>query len=273
MNIIFCFHHTYKYLEDYILSILPVINAKLEIYNSYSLNISFEKQNKYIFVSGVPYNLLSKITDFNVYLIATEQLCNPKKLKELYNSSNEKLNIIDYSLYNLQYYDSIRYNKKFFLPYQINYNEIMNTKKTSDVCLIGDIVPPNRQYIIDALKTKNINVDIIGGFGKSRDEQLFKYKIILNIGYFDYYKVFEHIRCDRCVYNKMIVISDMKNYMEGIYLQDYIIFESYDNIPNKVSEVLNNYDNYYNKIFSNFNFETISKTITHLSKDVIAELC
>jgi hypothetical protein len=272
MNIIYCFEHTYKYLEDYILSILTLLTAKLEIFTN-CLEITFEKQNNYIFVHSISYNLLSKITHSNVYLIATEQLCDPKKLKELYNSSEEKLNIIDYSLCNLQYYDSIKYNKKFFLPYQINYDEIRNIEKTHDVCLIGDyFIPPRRQHIIDELKKKNINVDIISGFGKSRDEQLFKYKIILNIGYFDYYKVFEHIRCDRCVYNKMIVISDLKDHMEGVYLKDHIIFESYDNIPNKVYEVLIDYDNYYHTLFSTFNFETISETLTNLSKDAIETL-
>lgn len=270
MNIVFCLGHTYKYLEDYILSILPVIKAKLVIFNN-TLNINFEKQHRYIFIQGIPFNLISKITYSNVYLINTEQLCDPKKLKELYNLSNEKLNIIDYSLCNLRYYHSIRFNKKFFLPYQINYNEIVNINKTRDVCLIGDVIPINRQHIIDLLKSKNINVDIVTNFGKIRDEQLFNYKIILNIGYYDFYKVFEHIRCDRCVYNKMIVISDTKDHMEGIYLKDYIIFESYDNIPNKVHEVLNNYNNYYTKLFSTFNFETISNTINVLSKDVIEE--
>ena len=271
MNIVLCFTNTYKYLEDYILSILPIINATIVIYDN-TLNITFLKENRYLFIQSIPADLLTRITDLNVYLINTEQLCDAKKLQELYNATNKKINIIDYSFCNLQYYNAIQYNKKYYLPYQINYKEHLDIRKTHDICLIGDDIPKNRQNILDILKLKNINVDIISGFGKYRDSQLFKYKILLNIGYFDFYKTFEHIRCDRCVYNKMIVISDTKHYTEDNYLKDYIIFDEYNNIPNTVYNVLHNYDYYYQLLFSNFNLNIISKKISELSKDIVDEL-
>jgi hypothetical protein len=271
MNILLCCTHTYKYLEDYILSILPIINAKIIIFDNV-LNITFLKKNRYLFIQSIPANLLSKIIDLNIYLINTEQLCDTKKLQELSYATNDKINIIDYSFCNLQYYNTIRCNKKYYLPYQINYKEYHDITKTHDICLIGDIIPKNRQNIIDILKSKNINVDIISGFGKDRDTQLFKYKILLNIGYFDFYKTFEHIRCDRCVYNKMIVISDKKHYTEENYLKDYIIFDEYNNIPNTVYNVLHNYNYYYQLLFSNFNLNIISNKISELSKDIVDEL-
>ena len=62
------------------------------------------------------------------------------------------------------------------------------------------------------------------------------------------HKIFESIRCDRCIFNRMIVISDKKENMELYNLKDYMIFEDYDKIADKAIEVLNNYDMYYKKL-------------------------
>ena len=178
--------------------------------------------------------------------------------------------MIDYINTNFKYYDN-KYNK-YLLPYQINHCEIFKTNKQKNVCLIGTInnIPSNRQNIINLLKQKNINVDIISGFNTARDVNLFKYKIILNIGYYpDNCKVIETFRCDRCIYNKMIVVSDMKDNIEEYYLKEHIIFTDYNNIPDKVIEVINNYDEYYNKLFSKLNIEEINCKLYNLSKNLI----
>jgi hypothetical protein len=183
----------------------------------------------------------------------------------------QNINIIDYSYANFSYYNNFK-NNKYVLPYQINYSEIYNTYKQKDICLIADCFPVNRQIIIDALKAKNIIVDIISGFGKKRDEELFKYKILLNISFQKDFNVFESIRCDRCVYNKMIVISDVKKNNETHHLKDYVIFEEYENIPDKVVDVIKNYDYYYDKLFKNFDIEQISYKINDISKELVEKL-
>ena len=99
-----------------------------------------------------------------------------------------------------------------------------------------------RQKIINELQNKGINIDIISGWKKERDEKLFTYKILLNLCNEKDYKIFESLRCDRCIFNKMIVISDKKDDMYSYYLKDYIIFEDYNKIADKAIEVLNNYD-------------------------------
>lgn len=271
MNIIICNNQTFKYFEDYIHSILYVIKGQLFLFD-YEVNIHIDKNNNYIFMQTIANKFFEYITNYdNIYLINTEQLSFEKKQLEI-NKYPKNLSIIDYSSSNLKYYD-VKY-KKYYLPYQINYNEIYNINKERDICLIGtvDSIPFNRQNIINILK-KNFNIDIVSGFNKIRDAELFKYKIILNIGYYDNNcRVMETFRCDRCVYNKMIVISDMKDDIENYYLKDYVIFTEYNNIPDKVIEVINNYDEYYNKLFSNFNFKEIEDNLFNMSKNILDKL-
>lgn len=273
MNIIICNKYTFKYFEDYIYPIINIINAQLLLFDQY-IDINFINKNNYIFIQNIDNNFFNYIENNsnNIYLINTEQL-SVEKLNIQINTYPKNVIIIDYSNSNLKYYYTDY--TKYFLPYQINYNEIFNYKKVNDVCLIGTInnIPTNRQNIIDSLKEKNINVDIISGFGKDRDINLFRYKIILNIGYYqDNYKIMETIRCDRCVYNNMIVISDIKDDIDDYYLKDYVIFTDHSNIPDKVIEILNNYEEYYNKLFSKFNIEDIQFKLNNLSKTIIEKL-
>jgi hypothetical protein len=266
MNYIICSKHVYTYVEDYIASILQIIHAIVVPH------IHYEDTNNYICIQDIPNNLLHDKP--NVYLFNIEQLSSTSKFNYhmLRYQNYTNIKIIDYSSSNMVYYNHFQH-KKFLLPYQLNVHEILNLNKEKNVCLIGDdYIPPTRQYIIDILKSKNIHVDIINGFGKTRDEKLFEYKIILNISYCKDFNIFESIRCDRCVYNKMIVISDIKQHIENHHLKDYVIFEDYENIPNKVADVITNYEYYYDKLFKNFDFEQISTTIHELSNEVIEQL-
>jgi hypothetical protein len=272
MNIIICNEQTFKYFEDYVMSIIPLLKAKLVLFNSY-INLSFSTNNNYIFIQNVNNNFFKENSNNkNLFLINTEQLSVEKLRTEINNYPNNLI-IIDYSIANLKYYkkDFIKY----LLPYQINYNEIFNIAKNKDICLIGtqNSIPFNRQNIINLLKEKNVNVDIVSGFNQLRDNNLFKYKIILNIGYFpDNYKIFESFRCDRCIYNKMIVISDIKEDIEKYYLNNYVIFENYEKIVDKVVDVLNNYEVYYNKLFLDFDFKKIEDKISILSKPLLDKI-
>lgn len=272
MNIIICNENTFKYFEDYIRSVINLLKAKLVLFNSY-INLSFSTNNNYIFIQNVNNNFFKENSNNkNLFLINTEQL-SVEKLRRQINNYPNNLIIIDYSIANLKYYK--KEFIKYLLPYQINYNEIFNIAKNKDICLIGTqcSIPFNRQNIINLLKEKNINVDIVSGFNQLRDNNLFKYKIILNIGYFpDNYKIFESFRCDRCIYNKMIVISDMKDDIENYYLHKHIIFVNYNEIVDKVIDVINNYEDYYNNLFSNFEFKEIEEKIHNLSKPLLDRL-
>lgn len=255
-----------KFMVEYINSIKKLFKFDLIIYdNEKTFKYNFKVNEKYIFVYKIP----KKIKNYkkNFFLLNTEQLSKKKNLNNI-NILHNNLNIIDYSMENLNF---IKNKEKFYLPYQINYEEIYNFEKSKNVCMMWN-QSPKRQFIIDALKKKNIITDIIKGYGNERDNILFKYKIILNISYDDTYNIFESIRCDRCIYNKMIVISDKKINFENYYLNKYIIFEDYDKLVEKVEFVLNNYNKIHNDLFTNLSFNKIEKNLIELSNKTINRL-
>jgi hypothetical protein len=272
MNTIYCAETLYCYMKDYIESIKIIITHKLILFsNVNSINITDDKN--YIFIQSIPDIICRNIMpeQKNIYLINTEQMKPSWILDMKLRKYPENVTMIDYIDSNLKYYES-KY-KKYMLPYQVNDNEIYNITKTKSICIIGDNnIPPRRQHIIDELKKRDIPVTIVSGFNKQRDYDVFQHKVLLNIGYTDEYNKMESIRCDRCIYNKMIVISDNKEDSDNYYLKEHIIFEEYQNIANKVVDILNNYDEYYNKLFESFNINDIKQKIHVLSSDIVNQL-
>jgi hypothetical protein len=163
--------------------------------------------------------------------------------------------MIDYSKSNLKHLDN---SNNLYLPYQVNKMEILNYEKTKDVAFIG--APSEyRTNIINKLKEKGINVDILNGWYRERDEKLLRYKIILNIHYNENYKIFEEIRCNRCIFNKMIVITQTSEYMDDYPLKKYIIEKDYDDLVDTVVNVLDDYKNVHKKLFEDFNLNELTE--------------
>jgi hypothetical protein len=242
---IICEKELYPVIEDYIVSFYKKINASIILYNKPSEIPKINNNDIYIYVKYIHDEQLCQLNNNtkNVYLLNTEQLVLFDHLPRL-NAYPKYIKMLDYNKSNLKYYNGY-YTK--FLQYQINNDEIYNLPKTKDICIMSNITD-YRQKIINELKKKGININIINGWRKERDDKLFTFKIIINLGYSDKHKIFESLRCDRCIFNKMIVISDMKEDIELYNLKNYMIFEEYENITNKTIEVLNNYDIYYKKL-------------------------
>ena len=70
----------------------------------------------------------------------------------------------------------------------------------------------------------------------------------------------------------MIVISDTKDDQNSNYLKDFIIFEEYEKIPNRVISVLQNYDTIYKNLFENFDIQEIDNKIKKLSLSTVNHL-
>jgi hypothetical protein len=250
----------FKFFEDYIDSIKKDAIIKISDKDDIEIN-NFDK---FVFFRIIPNNFLEKFNtnSTNLYLLNTEQLSVQERLEPIYNYP-KFVKMLDYSYGNLKYYD-----KKFkpkVLEYQINYNEItpyINLPKTNDICIIG--LSEKRKGIVDQLKEKGVNVDIITGWKEERDKKLFTYKIILNISYSDDYKIMEPLRCNRCIFNKMIVISDIKEDIDSYPLKDYIISVEYNEMSDKIIEVLNNYDKYYKQL----GLDTLDLEKLPINKDI-----
>jgi hypothetical protein len=253
---IICAIGIYHYIEDYVLSFK---NEYMEIilFNEIKDIPPLTHSNIYVFIQSFSDQLLSTIdnTYHNIYLLNIEQLSISCRINYIH-SLPKNIKILDYSRANMMYHTD--YSKKF-LPYQINYDEIYNFPKERDICIMAT-ESPRRNHIINDLIQRGYNIDIISGWRKERDERLFRYKILINISYNSGYKIYEALRCDRCIYNKMIVISEKKEGMDLYNLKDYMIFEDYETIVNKAIDVLHNYElNYKTLQLDTLNLETLPR--------------
>jgi hypothetical protein len=236
-------------LIDYILSLkINILFARINDNTDYINIINNSPNDTFIFINQF---FKIPITDQpNVYILNVEQLSIQSNIDNIMNTP-ANIKLIDYSFSNIEYLKQLNRSCKY-LPYQVNESEIFNYPKIQDVVSIG-WESDRRLYIRTQLLQKNIQVNHIDCvFGNERDQILFKYKILVNVHFKEEYKVFEEMRCNRCIFNKMIVISEKSVHNENNRLKKYMIECEYSEIPDMVEKVLNGYDYYYYKLFTDF---------------------
>ena len=74
-------------------------------------------------------------------------------------------------------------------------------------------------------------------------------KILINIHQTEHHDTFEELRVLPALLSGVIVISESSPLNNLIPYNDFIIWSSYDNIIETVKKIINNYDDYHNKIF------------------------
>lgn len=251
--IFFIEKHKYCYFSDYINSIKRYfVFFEIVLYDAKNISENILKNNNnnnvFIFIQKIP-NCINKNVLFNkkYYVLNTEQYS--------YTQHREpNVNLIDYSKENIIY--SKKYlntkNNIIHFPYGINKQEIFNYEKIYDVCIVCTM-SDRRLKIIDEMKKQGIKINIITNlFDLQRDEILMRHKILINIHNSDNYKIYENIRCDRCVFNKIIVISENSFCSKINNLKKFIIFRNYDKLAKITKKILDNYNYYYNLIFNKF---------------------
>jgi len=260
--IFFCNSESYVYFIEYYQSLIKYFtNYELCLFNNYNNNENnvigecfrkeFYNKTVFIFLLYIPECVkirLCRSMDNRIFLLNTEQL----NRLEQYNRISPELSrysVLDYSQVNLKILNSPE--RTFLLPYCINRDEIYNYDKIYDVaqCGVADVY---RQYIIDQVQNRNIKITNVIGWGQSRDDVLFRSKILLNIHFNETYKVFEEIRCNRCIFNKMIVISEESLMPDDYILKDFVILCKYEELVDKVEYVLTHYEEIYHQLYSNF---------------------
>lgn len=223
--LVYCKKDIYHYFEDY----LRALNIKVIFENPEKCNI---------YIQSIPNNI---IPNKDTWLINTEQATRPNILDIIGNA----INIYDYSEENIEILRKLIPNGNFkLLRYPIHHSDIYNIPKTKWFCMIGNNC--ERRYKIQNLLW---NVTNIIGWNKERDIELFKHRILINVHYDPRYSITEQIRINRCIYNKMIVISEESIYQDLIYLKDKIIFCKYDDIPQVAIDTMKNYKDIYYKFY------------------------
>ena len=277
---------------EYAISITKKLKAMLiNINTSEYQNIqSLNKDSKYIFF-GIKYSNYFKyyesnnLNNLNIFFVNLEPLtCNGNHSK--YNFLHEVLQfhnnypfirLLDYSQENVMILK--KYNiHSTYLPYQCNYDEIVNYKisdniinRTWDVITCSSWCPRIENiYNNIPLKYNKFSIGNPVLWGTERDNILFNSKIILNIHHREYdYKILEELRITRCILNKLIVISEETNYSKHYPLAKYVIFVDYDNINTKIIHVLNNYEKYYNEIYKDFDISNVDALLSNYLENII----
>ena len=110
-----------------------------------------------------------------------------------------------------------------------------------------------RKKLIENVKAENINLTNVNNvFSKNDLRQLYKNtKILINIHQTEGNHTFEELRVLPALLCGCIVVAEDSPLKELIPYSNCIIWSPYDTIVNKVKEVSDNYDKYFNDIFAN----------------------
>ena len=169
--------------------------------------------------------------------------------------------IIHYSIPNIHhiqnsgFFDDIA-KKSIYIAGSL-YKECCNVKEGRDISILTTFSReiPRRLQLIDNIKKQGLPHKNLTNVYKKEDlaEIYKKTKILINIHRIDTHKTFEELRVISALQCGVIVISENSALNHLIPYNHLIIWCSYENIVDKTKEVLENYDNYHEKIFGNNN--------------------
>lgn len=260
----YCHSGTIHFFLDYITSIKANYYTIIDIITDSSILTNKIENSRetdiFIFIQYMPPISYDILINIKCFLLNTEQL---SKEEWKHAIQQTPIKILDYSLANIQQLIPYRQDV-YYLPYMINRNEILDYKKIYDIACIGCWTDSYRLNITNKLP----NINIIEGYGKERDEKLFRHKILLNIHFNERFKIFEQMRCNRCIMNKMIVITE-KSLDIDFELKKYVIECEYADLVSTTQKVLENYEYYYNMLFADFDIINIEKMYKEIGDKTI----
>ena len=261
-----------KVLEDYIHS----LNLFDDVIHIQEFSIPKFKSTDYIYVITQMWLNLDKddqhivdemLSTNRVVFLNVEMLSENKRMEHILNLIKKGIQIADYSIANIIFLKeyakehNIPITKEvIYLPYQYNLRDQLqlqniDDKYDYDIGIINalptqsDTVDSSNTYRRtkmwnDLQKTEWKCINILG-WGKERDALIKRCKVIINIHHFEVFNIFEHIRCDRMIWAKKIIVSDNSLGMDKLDITKYIFCEEFDNIIPMAEKVLQNFTNYY----------------------------
>ena len=189
--------------------------------------------------------------------------------------------IIDYSIPNIYNVQSSNLFQKFADKHMYIASSIYNTylcKENRNISCLTTFIntnEPRRFQLLENINKKKIeHTNINNCFETDKLENLYRNtKVLINIHQTDHHHTFEELRVLPALQCGVIVICEKSPLNNLIPYNDYIIWSDYDNILDKVQDVINNYEYYYDLIFKtkksiNLN-ELHNNNYNNLSNEII----
>lgn len=260
--------------EDYYDNLKIVFDPSFEITivlydNEKTIPLPQKNDEIYLFMNHVPPYFLNLIIDGlyrYIYLINTEQSSRPLWSTIMRYYTTTTVNLIDYDFYQTKVLQQFTPDREiFYLPYQVTEQEtthlkslIENTKKIYNVAFCSTNQSERRLNIFTQLEQRGLTVTDVSGWKEQRDRKISQSQILVNIHYDDSYKIFEHMRCDRWILSGMLVVSEESLSDLSNDCQDLMIVVKYDQIVDKIVDIINNYELYYSKYLNNLSKQKTS---------------
>lgn len=218
--------------------------------------------------------ILKNTKKINIFVCNTEQLSsslenflhNIKMFVEYCKNKNVLFGICDYSEQNINLLKTIKdFNDipMHHLPYQYSNKDLQNLNRNENnkkkVCTCGVISKRRNKIISDLFEDHSLIINNAAGFLKIRDRIFNEHKIMLNISANDNFTIYEHIRCDRLIFSKMIIVSEKKMDYDKLDITDFVIWCDSEDIGDTIIYVLENYDEIVNNYDNNKMLSIIKK--------------
>lgn len=205
---------------------------------------------------GIPFGKIKYDDEDKYYLV---RIVNFQNL----NSSDI---IIDYSrpnIFNVKSADLfLDFSEKHIytapLPYENIYTHTNNRNIQSLTTFINTNIPRRKKLLDDMKEYSNNHCNISNCFNEKLQDLYKNTKILINIHQNDLYNTFEELRCLPALQNGVIIISESSPLNHLIPYNNLIIWCDYNNIIDKTEEVLKNYNEYHNKIFTEDNINILT---------------
>jgi FkbM family methyltransferase len=282
----------YNLIEDYVNNLKTVYDI------SFVSNIDEIKNSnphKILCINNIfDERILTEFKNIEISILNIDSLVIPYFLENILKQNYLYPNIkfYDYSKTNINIMHRNNISNTCYLEYNCDEIEVNNLKEINKqpkiydfgiICYNKEMTHSKRRKdIVDTLKSNAFTVNVICGFGKERDIELGKCKIILNIHQQHFKEIecrtFENIRCNRLLYSDFKVLSEF-SFVDNEFILRFpnLKFIKYDDFKNITRENIDTYDfgkleiDKNNTIFSYLENNYINMTLEQIANNYITD--